>query len=155
MRTSITRATAAALLACTACQTYTVIDPSANAAGTDVRVTLTDAGATALAGQLGNRLDAPPPRELEGRLQSASDSAIAIAVSQVTRPSGVEDRWNGERVTIPRSEVARVERKSTSVARSSILGIALVSGAYLIGNAVGGTQATGTSKGTPPPPPVH
>ena len=154
MRTSITRATAAALLACTACQTYTIIDPSASAAGTDVRVTLTDAGAAALSGQLGSRVEAPP-RELEGRLLSVSDSGLAVAVSQVTRASGVEDRWNGEHVTIPRTDVARVEHRATSVARSAVLGIALVGGAFLIGNAIGGPQATGTSKGTPPPPTIQ
>ena len=146
MRRSTIRGTAALLLACTACHTYTAIDPSASPAGTDVRVTLTESGGLALGNQFG-----AVAREVDGRLESASDSAVTVAVTQVTRTSGVEDPWRGEHVTIPRTDIASVQRPTTNVGRSVVLAIALLGGVYLIGNAVGGVQATGSSNGTPPP----
>ena len=123
MRTSIKRVSAALLLACGACQAYSTIDPSAAPTGTPVRVSLTDNGSLALGNQLG-----ATARTLEGTVQSVSDSSITLSVTQITRLSGAEDAWKGERVTIPRANVSNVERRSTSVGRSVVLGALLLGG---------------------------
>lgn len=119
---------AASLLVSTACQVYTPVQLSPRLADKDVRVTLTQIGATDLASTLGS-----PAESVEGHLVSASDSALVIQMKSLTRLNGVEDSWNGESVRIPGNDVSRVETSRLSTARSGILAALVIGATYLAG----------------------
>lgn len=147
MRRSATAAlTAASLLVSTACQVYTPVQLSPSLAGKDVRVTLTQMGATDLASTLGS-----PAESVEGRLVSASDSALVVQMKSLLRMNGVEDSWNGESVRIPGNDVSRIETSRISTSRSGILAAAIIGAAYFAGRSFikGNGEAT-PSHGQPP-----
>jgi len=130
---------AGVLLSCCACQTYMPVALSPEIASGNVRVTLTSSASAASLGKLGSGVG-----QLEGRLAALSDSALTMSVSQVNRLSGSEESWDGESVTIPRNDVASVERRRTSVSRSLLLAGAIVGGTFWISQSTG----TGTQSGS-------
>lgn len=136
---------AGVLLSCCACQTYMPVALSPDAAGGNVRVTLTSAGSAASFGKLGSGVG-----QLEGRFGALSDSALTMSVVQVNRLSGSEDGWDGESVTIPRSDVASIERRRTSVSRTLLLAGAIVGGTFWISQSTGAGTQSGSSGGRPP-----
>jgi hypothetical protein len=137
-RTGI-RVAAAAILACCGCDSYATLAAEPRAVGTDVRVTLVDGSSFALNQELGGSA-----RAVTGHLREVTDSSLVVAVTDVTRLDGADDRWNGESVTIPRSGVETLEQKKTAIGRSVAIGVAIVGGALLLGNALGNGQAVGS-----------
>lgn len=127
-------------LAC-GCTTYTPVTPSQAVAGDrTVRVELNEAGTVALAQLLGGAAT-----ELVGRVSAADDSAITLRVTQLTRMNGADETWNGERVAVPLTDVAGIAEQRVSVARSALLGAALVGGVIYAGRTFGHGDASGTT----------
>lgn len=95
-------------------------------AGRVVRIELTDSGVVALTSQVG-----PGVYRLEGKLTSATDSAVTIAASTLTsRRTNVEQFWNGEPITIPRSAIELLQERSLSKSRTAGF-VALALGAVI------------------------
>ena len=117
-----------AAAALTGCYGYRRVDGT-NAAplvGKQVALDINDRGRVALADSLG-----PSPGRVEGRLVSADDSTISLAVSAVRPLRGERATWTGERVTLRRSSVNDVLERRVSLARSLALGAAAVGGVVL------------------------
>lgn len=127
-----------------ACQVYTPVVVSPATAGTEVRVTLSDQGTASLGNSLGYGA-----KFVEGRLTTLTDSTVGVAVTQVTRISGIDETWKGEAVTVPRSGITTIERRETSVTRSLLVAGAVVGGALLAARAGTGSQV-GSPGGGPP-----
>lgn len=137
---------AVVLIACGACQMYTPISLAPTSTGTPVRVTLTDRGAAQLFDVLG-----AAPHEVEGKVVDVSDTTVTLGVTGVSRLSGADEPWNGERVTIPRGAIASVDRHSVSVVRSLLVAAGIVGGAYLATRAGSSGEQVGGPPQTPPP----
>jgi hypothetical protein len=152
------RAATAALLS--ACYQYTPRVNAALPAGTDVRIELTPAGATALLPILGSGTTA-----VEGRVLSASDSGFRISMSgTLKRVDGnggggsgtTRTVWAGESVMIPRSAAERIDERSINgkqtafaIAVGSVLtavGVRLL--IHVVGS--GGSEGEGGTPVTPP-----
>jgi hypothetical protein len=126
-----------------ACQVYTPIAVSPAGVGTEVRVTLTDQGMATLAPTIG-----ASARQMEGHITAVTDTSVTIGVTDLTRFNGVEETWKGEPVAIRRSDIATVERKQTSVARSIVLAGLIIGGTAAIAASLGsGNQTGGPSAG--------
>lgn len=138
--------TAASAVLCVGCQVYTPISVSSQLTKDDVRVTLTDDGTLGLSRALGSGAT-----QLEGHIDSVTDSTVVMSVTELTRMSGSDEKWSGEPVTIPRASIATAERRTTSVTRSVLLGGAIVAGAILAGNVAGSAEG-GTTTGPIKPP---
>jgi len=135
------------LLLC-GCYSYknTVVSDAAIMA--PVRVELTEAGAQEITSQVG-----PRGSVLEGVLTSKSESSLIFGVTGLTRLNGVEETWHGERVTVPRSSVSRIQLRKFSAFNTGLFIAGLVAGGLLvktaaesgniIGNPSGGTPGTG------------
>jgi hypothetical protein len=98
-----------------------------------VRLTLTDAGAVALASQVGPRVEV-----IDGRVQRADADSIVVSVSQTVDRQGVEHDWAGERVALARTAVdavgvRRLDRGRTALALAG-------AAALLVGTFVGFAQ---------------
>jgi hypothetical protein len=115
-------------LLCAACSTYTSIAPPLAPRGGTVRLSMNDAGRTETLGRLGAQVTA-----VEGEVRSITDSAVIIAVSEVSRASSDVEPYRGEPVTIPRRYIGAIERKHVQVARSLLIAGALLGGAIWIG----------------------
>jgi hypothetical protein len=123
-------------LAQVACYSYTPVMGVRPELGADVRAHLTDAGAVSLAPVIGFQIEA-----VTGRLVDAGDTAVVLQVSETLNRVGAVAAWNGERVTMPRAAVSRIERKSLDrrrsfVAAAIVLGVAIaaVTGFSLVGS---------------------
>jgi hypothetical protein len=105
------------------CTVYTPIAPvQAATGGQVVRVQLTEAGTVDLAQLLGGAAT-----ELVGRVDAATDSAVTLRVTLLTRMN-----------------VASIQRQAVSVPRSILLGAAVVGGVIFAGKAFGRGDATGS-----------
>jgi hypothetical protein len=130
------------------CYRYTPLT-TAVAPGMDLRVRLTEAGATALARQLGAGV-----ASVTGRVVR-TDSAVVLAVSETER-AGTRLSWGGEEVAIPGSAVAGIERRvldrrrTLGVAAGGAGGAALL---YLVIRSVGSAASGGDDGGPVVPPP--
>ncbi|MGZ9245112.1 MAG: hypothetical protein ACXW61_04850 [Gemmatirosa sp.] len=128
---------AALLLATTpaaGCRSYAPVRPD-GAAGRVVRVRLTPEGGSALAPTIGPRGTA-----LEGTLIAADDSSVTMDVRAVTRASGDDEQWPGERVRVERRAVAGVDAVRMSVKRSALLAGGVVAALWLLRGALGGGE---------------
>ena len=150
MPRAVRRLAAAALLAMSplgGCRSYVRVADVAPEAGRPVRVRLTDTGGATVASIVGPRAVA-----LEGAFVAADDSTVTLDARAITRASGDEERWPGERVRVPRTAVAAVEEVRTSVRRSALLaggvaaGLALVR--TMIGAGEGGARLPGGGSGS-------
>jgi hypothetical protein len=122
------------------CTVYTPIAPvQAATGGQVVRVQLTEAGTVDLAQLLGGAAT-----ELVGRVDAATDSAVTLRVTLLTRMNGADETWNGEHVAVPLRDVASIQRQAVSVPRSILLGAAVVGGVIFAGKAFGRGDATGS-----------
>jgi hypothetical protein len=147
---SARRVTALLLLASfgnlVACTEYMPLHGAADAnAQPDVRITLTDQGQLDVAPRIGLRA-----RQLEGTLQSMSDSSLALSVRKVSREGGIEDTYTGEQISLSARDFDAVEKSRTSVVRSLLVAGGIVASAFLIAKGAG--DVTGGDKGGPPPP---
>ena len=144
------RLTASLLLACftnlAACTVYTPVRGAVDAnAQPSVRITLSDQGELDAAPRIGLRA-----RQLEGTLQSMTDSSLTLSVRKVSREGGIEDTYVGEQISLSKRDVDAVEQGKTSFARSALLAAAIVASAFLIAKGAG--SLTGSDNGSKPPP---
>jgi hypothetical protein len=130
------------------CYRYAPVDAPGPAAGSEIRVRLTDEGAIKLGPLVGNRIE-----YVDGRVVSAADTALTVSVSGTTDRIGVEVSWRGEEVVLPRVAISGLERRTLDKRRSYVAGgiaagiVAAVGiGFNIAGN--GGGPRTG-SPGTP------
>ena len=112
----------------------------------EVRVTLTDQGRVDVGPRLGLRAVT-----LEGVLQAATDSTVAMTVHKVSRDGGIEDTYAGEQISLPTRDFNEIATSRTSVVRSVLLAGAIVAGSFLIargaGDLSGGKNGGGTKGG--------
>jgi len=102
--------------------------------GRDVQVTLSDSGSFTLARQVG-----PSTEVIDGRFASDSANAIILSVTGVRRRDGTEIDWKGERVTVPRPIVIKLEERRFSRGRTTLFAGALTLALIGTHQALGGT----------------
>lgn len=108
------------------CYRYTRVDSARAPVGAQVSAELTDQGRLALLDSLGQS-----PGSVEGRLLSADDSSITLAVSGVRALRGGERTpWTGERVTLRRSSFDGLRERRLAAGPSALAGV-LVAGAIV------------------------
>jgi hypothetical protein len=117
--------------------------------GAPVRVQLTDQASFELTPLIGNGIV-----RADGRLVSASDSALTLSLTNVVARNGIETTWKGEQVTIKRTGVARVDRRELDRRRSWLAGVGGVAATVALGSAfnlIGGKSGgkNGPSGGGP------
>jgi hypothetical protein len=129
----------------------------APAAGTDVRIHLTEGGAASLAAVLG-----AGTTSVTGRVVGATDSDVVLTVSETGRDA-TRVSWGGEQITIPRSAVATAEQRSLDGWRTlgvTAIGVGAAGAIALLVNAIS-SRSGGDGDGTvviPPeldPDPAH
>ncbi|MCC6318998.1 MAG: hypothetical protein IT361_15065 [Gemmatimonadaceae bacterium] len=98
---------------------------TAPAAGERVALEISDEGRVALAERLGSGLV-----EVEGRLVALSPAAFDMQVFKVRSIRDGEAQWSGERVSIPRAQVARVNARALSRGRT-VLAVAGIGGGII------------------------
>ncbi len=140
MRKQLVGVMIAGNLLCGACSTYTSIAPALAPTSGTVRLSINDAGRSETLGHLGAQVTT-----VEGEVRSISDSAVTIAVSEVSRVSLDVEPYHGEAVTIPSRYIGVIERKQVRVARSLLIAGAILGGAIWIG-----TQGHGDVTYRPP-----
>lgn len=102
----------------------------------EVEVALDVTRTASLAADLG-----PRAQQLEGRVAGRTDSTLTVAVTAITRTSGVAESWPGSEVVLPASAIERVTVRKLSAVRSAIVAAAIVGGGTLLGAAVGGPSS--------------
>jgi hypothetical protein len=102
--------------------------------GKSVELTLSDSGSFALARQIG-----PYAAAINGRLTSDSANAIILAVTGVRQRDGNEVDWKGERVSVPRPLVVKLEERRFSRGRTTLFVGSVVVGLLVARQALGGT----------------
>ena len=117
----------ALLLATSGCYAYTRVAPDAVAPGRELRLTLTDLGSAELWRELGPRASA-----VDGLIAARDSSAFRVAVMQVVRSGGTEERWSGEMVRLPQPAVAVVETRRFSRTRTALLAGGMTVATYLV-----------------------
>lgn len=115
-----------------ACYRLTPVDATSPPTGMDVRLTLSDAGAVAMAPLIGPRIEA-----VEGRVLQAPDSAYVLAVQSVIARGGRTMTWSQERLSIPRTAVASVRTRTLDRKRTWLAAGLTVVGALALGEAFG------------------
>lgn len=96
-------------------------------AGAPVRVSLTPAGAAAVAPTVGSAVVG-----LEGSWLAAPGDSVRLHVSRLLTSAGVPVAWTGGAVSVARADVRAVERRAVSRGRTALL----VGGAVALGAAV-------------------
>jgi hypothetical protein len=144
MQRRLVGAIVASSLLCVGCSTYTSITPALAPSVGTVRLSLNDAGRTETLAPFGKQLTS-----VEGEVRSVSDSAITIAVSEVSRASSDVEQYHGEAMTIPSRYIGTIERKHVQVARSLAIAGAILAGAIWIGTQ-GHGEVSYRSPGGPP-----
>jgi hypothetical protein len=124
-----------------ACHRYEPMTAPSVASGASVSVSLTDYGTANLGRLLGLGVGT-----VEGNLVTVSDSSYTLAVQLVRQRNGLETFWRGERVAIPRVDVAEIRQRRFSRSKSALAAVAILAAAY------GAVEAfIGTGAGSPPP----
>jgi len=133
----------AAVTVVSACYEYAPPPAVEPAPGTELRVTLTDAGSVAAASAVGPRVE-----QIDGRLARIDADTLVIAATQTTQRGGIENTWNGERVAVPRSAVASLGVRRVSASRTVLAaaaGVAIAVGTiagFRIGQSGNGNVTT-------------
>ena len=123
------------------CHRYEPVTAATVANGSSVAVSLTDYGTANLGRLLGMGVGT-----VEGNLVSVSDSAYTLTVQVVRQRNGIETFWRGERVAIPRTDVAEIRQRRFSRSKSALATVAVLAAAF------GAVEAfIGTGSGAPPP----
>jgi hypothetical protein len=136
------RYVAVLLLCCGACQSYSTVSAAPAPNGQELRVTFNAPGAVALQGNIGTG-----GSQVEGKLQELTDSTITLTVSHVIRAHGADEAWDGERVTMSRSNIASIESRRTSVPRSVLAAAVIAGSALFIAGSLGSGDQTGGGGG--------
>jgi hypothetical protein len=132
----------------TGCYSYTSIPAAAPAPGTDIVVGLNDQGRLSLGQSVG-----PAAQQIEGTVQSQSDSAYVLSVSSVSYFNGGINKWSGEPLTINRTLINDVKERRFSQSKTALVvigGLAAVLAVIFHNSlfATGGPE----KQGNPPPP---
>ena len=141
------RFTAAPFLALTAwsllgCYTYVPVAGRGVPVTGDGRVTLTDAGTAALAGQLGANV-----REIDGIILRATADSVVMTVAQTTTTSRERFTSTGVTVAIARPLVQDISARTFSRKRSLTFGAAVVAILSVAFGAVTAASASGAGDG--------
>lgn len=80
---------------------------------------LNDQGRVAYGERIGSSV-----REVEGTVESASDTAYVLSITSVRYLNGRSDKWAGERFAFAPEYVSRVRQREFSRSRTTLLGIA-------------------------------
>ena len=145
MRASITTGLTCVLLA--GCYTYRPlpsVDAAMPAAGSQVEVRLTTAGAAAMATQVGTDI-----LFLEGSVVSADEAGLTLAVSRSETARHISADWKGEHVTLPKENIASVGERKLSVGATALLG-GLAGGSIVAAYALFGGSGTASGIVSPP-----
>ena len=114
------------------CYRYAPLAPADLRPGQEVRAELGDQGTAELARWIG-----PRGVSLRGRLQTVTDSAFTIQVTEVVRRNGVTEPWIGETLHVPRPFVATLGERRFDRRRTLLLGLGVVAGLVGIDAALG------------------
>ena len=133
----VRRALSGILLVVCGCQRYVELGTSPAVTRGDVRLTVSDETASVQYGAIGSNV-----RLVEGKIISASDSAVTLAVTSVLRRTGFGENWNGESVTIPRRSITMVEGRRLSLSRTFATVGAVVAGSFAARGALGAGEGT-------------
>ncbi len=90
---------------------------------TQVVLNLTDVGRVAYGEQIGRGVG-----EVEGTVESASDSALVVRITAVRNAAGRIETWNGERFTFARSNITNVRERRLSRSKTAFMGAAIAAG---------------------------
>jgi len=125
------------------CYVYTQA-PSAPAPGTDLVLELNDRGRVGMGDSIG-----PSVRTIEGKTTLASDSVYALSVSSVGYLTGQVNKWNGERLTVPKPFVMTVKERRFSRSRSSLVAAGFVAAvsAFVVTRTILGSGSPPTEGG--------
>jgi hypothetical protein len=116
--------------------------------GTRIVATLTDAGAAAVSGRLGEGAV-----EVEGEVSAVADSAWTLHMLRVEHRTGQSYGWNRELVSFPRYALANPAEITLDKRRSWLAAGATVTGAFLLARAFQMLGAGGDDRGGDNPPP--
>lgn len=114
------------------CYTAVPIGGDSARTGTRIAVELTDAGTVDMASQVGPRI-----HTLVGDVSAVSDSTVTLSMRSATDVRGIESLWQGEQVTVKRSDVASVGERRLSPGRTAVFSVILVAGAFVAARAFG------------------
>jgi hypothetical protein len=127
----------AALWTLAGCYRATPIQGVTTDVGAPVRLQLTDQASCELSPLIGSGIT-----RADGRLVSASDSALTLSLTNVVARNGIETSWKGEQVSFRRSGLVRIERRELDRRRSWMVGVGGVAATVALGaafNLLGGT----------------
>ncbi|HYL29544.1 MAG TPA: hypothetical protein VEU27_06435 [Gemmatimonadales bacterium] len=144
MRSPLTAGLAGCLLA--GCYTYRLlpsVDPAMPAAGTQVKVRLTTAGAAALANQVGSDV-----LFLGGTLVSADSNGLTLKMARSETARHVSQDWKGEHLTLPKEDVGSVGERKLSVGATALIG-GLAGGSMVAVVALFGGSGTASGLASP------
>jgi hypothetical protein len=135
------------LLVLAGCYAYAPVDGSALAprAGESVRVVLEQPGPVAL-----RDFTVTYAVRLDGEFVRADTTDVTLSTWWVVAAGGAEHRGVGETVTVPWSNVVRLERRALSMPRTGLVTAGIVAGAFVLGNAMYGGGGAGENGGPPP-----
>jgi hypothetical protein len=103
------------------CYVYEPVTTASTPTGRPVRLTLTDAGTTNLASELGPSVEA-----VGGKLIGNTSDAYVLALSDSRKRNGVEIDWRGEQVSISKSLVATIQQRQFSRTRTTFVTVGLI-----------------------------
>ena len=114
------------------CYTAVPIGGESARTGTRISVELTDAGTVDMASQVGPRI-----HTLVGDVGAVSDSTIILSMRSATDVRGIESLWQGEQVTVKRSDVSSVAERRLSPGRTAAFSAILLAGVFVAARAFG------------------
>jgi hypothetical protein len=134
----------------TACYEYIPSHAPVSLVGQRVRLSLTDSGSVAMAGQVGPSVEA-----VEGTLVADSAGSYVLSTTLTRVRGGVETDWRGEHVRVAHPLVAMLAERRFSGSRSTFAGVLMAGGITAVtvslrgrGGATGGGVP---NPGTPAP----
>lgn len=130
------------LLLCAACESYSSIPQAAIPAGANVRLYLTDPGASAAAPYLGDGVSV-----IDGAVTHVDPANVALTVTNITRRSDLTELGEGRNVSIPIAGIASAQVRRLSAPRSLATAAAFVAGSILVARAIGGSGGSAASRG--------
>lgn len=136
---------ACALIATTACQSYSTVALNSVPVGSNVQIDLAENAADAVATDVGGHV-----AQLEGTVTRVDPSGLGLKLSELTRSGGTTEDGENRSVSVPADAVAVVRLQSLSVTRSLLLAAAVVGGGILVGRSFGNGNGSGIKGGGPP-----
>ena len=145
---SLTLAGSSVLLL-TGCFTYRSldsVDTAMPAPGTKVEVRLTTSAAASLANEIG-----PDVLYLRGDALSADSAALTLAIREAETARHISTEWKGERLTLPREDIASLSQRRLSVGATALVGGLAGGGLVVAATAFSASSSSTGSSGVRPP----